>query len=103
MSAGFCAVAVPIVDHLSRCSGQRWVYTMDLTRRHVLNALGMLTGASILGRNAAGAAGSRVGEQVAQAPSLAPSAAGLALVLRFRDGSADSKLAITRSIVDCSL
>ncbi len=59
---------------------------MDLTRRNVLNALGMLTGASVLGSNAA-AAGSLIGEQIAQAPSLAPSPAGLTLVLRFRDGT----------------
>jgi len=60
---------------------------MKPTRRNVLNALGGLAGASVLGRNAAGAPGSGIGAEVAQAPSAASSPAGLVLVLRFRDGT----------------
>ena len=60
---------------------------MDLTRRNVLNALGVLTGASVLRRNTTGATNSQISEEVAQAASVAPPSAGLALVLRFRDGT----------------
>jgi hypothetical protein len=67
---------------------------MDLTRRNVLNALGGLAGASAVGRKAAAGSGPTIGEGlarygklVAQAQSTAPPAAGLALVLRFRDGT----------------
>ena len=67
---------------------------MVLTRRNVLNALGMLAGVSVVGRHAAAGSGPPIGEElagsgelVAQAPSAAPPAAGLALVLHFRDGT----------------
>ena len=60
---------------------------MDLTRRNVLNLFGVLTSASVLWRNTTGATNSRTTEQVAQAASVAPPAVGLALVLRFTDGT----------------
>ena len=60
---------------------------MKFTRRNLLNAVGVLTGASVFGRYAAGAGGSPIGAQVAQVPSLAPPAGGLALRLRFPDGT----------------
>ena len=68
---------------------------MNFTRRKVLNAFGLLASASVVGRNAVAGSGPMAaeraagsGEHVAQASATAPSSAGLALVLRFRDGTA---------------
>jgi hypothetical protein len=62
---------------------------MDLSRRNVLSALGLLIGTPAAGRTAAGVSslpiGGHHGEQVA--PAASKSGAGLALVLRFRDGT----------------
>jgi hypothetical protein len=61
---------------------------MDLTRRKVLNALGLLTGTTVVGTQAAGGSSSPIDEKIGQqVPQAAPSGAGLGLVLRFHDGT----------------